>query len=699
MHTVLGTMQPHRYRTATAALLGGAVAAAAGAIAVAAAVGPHGPDRGNFGGAGAVTLWVLNMSVAAGVGAVVGRTRPDNRIGWLLSIGGFVGALAALGDQWALYVLRVRPGEVPGATLGAALSTAGLYLSWGLLGVLTIQAFPDGRFDSRARRRVAWVGGVSAIACAMSIFSPDLLSDPPFKAVGVHSAIAISPLKPVIGALFVGIFGLMGSLLVSVGMLVGRLVRARGVERQQLRVIAFAAAFALVVGIVCANLQRPLHGTWAETPLAAVRVAAILVVPVALGVAILRYRLYDVDRVVARAVTYGLLLGFVTLVYVVVVVAVGHAIGQGDRPNLALSIAATAVVALAFQPVRARLERLANRLVYGRRASPYEVVAGFARRMADALSLDDALPRLAEAAATGVGAVSGRVEVLADHGSSRTAIWPDPAPAATGPDHVVPIIHQGEEVGRLGVTLGQGDVLDPAEERLLSDLASQAGVAVRNAQLATELQNRLEEISDQALELRRSRQRIVAAGDEERKRVERDLHDGAQQRLVSLGLVLRMARSRAPSTLDADLHALLDEAAGELESAQRELRDLARGIYPAVLVDGGLAPAIESLAERSTVPLDVRVVERRFPTPVETTAYFVVSEALTNVAKHAHASRASVLVDCVGDTLHIEVADDGVGGATGLRGLSDRVAALDGRLHVDSPPGGGTRVVADVPCE
>jgi signal transduction histidine kinase len=202
-------------------------------------------------------------------------------------------------------------------------------------------------------------------------------------------------------------------------------------------------------------------------------------------------------------------------------------------------------------------------------------------------------------------------------------------------------------------------------------------------------------------ELQASRARLVQAGDAERRRLERDLHDGAQSRLVALAMLLRAARTKAA---DPDLGALLDRAQEELQTGLGELRELARGIHPAVLTDHGLEPALQALAARSPVPVALDAgVEQRLPAPVESAAYFVVSEALANVAKYAQASHADVRVRRRDGRVSVEVADDGVGGAdarrgSGLRGLADRVAALDGTLSVDSPPGNGTRLRADIPC-
>jgi signal transduction histidine kinase len=212
------------------------------------------------------------------------------------------------------------------------------------------------------------------------------------------------------------------------------------------------------------------------------------------------------------------------------------------------------------------------------------------------------------------------------------------------------------------------------------------------------------EVEEQLLEVRASRARIVAAGDAERKRVERDLHDGAQQRLVGLVLSLRLARAQATPGADPALAATLEQAAGDARQALQELRELARGIHPQVLTDGGLGPAIESLADRARVAVDLSVEldGRRFPPTIESTAYFVVAEALTNAAKHAGVDTVSVVARCDGGVLEVSVADGGAGGAdlaagSGLRGLVDRLAAVDGRLEVTSPAGGGTHLRASIP--
>ena len=221
-------------------------------------------------------------------------------------------------------------------------------------------------------------------------------------------------------------------------------------------------------------------------------------------------------------------------------------------------------------------------------------------------------------------------------------------------------------------------------------------LAIDNERLQDDLRTQLEEV-------RASRARIVEAGDAERRRVERNLHDGAQQRLVALAVSLRTIRSGLDETTDARVIGEVDAASGEVRAAIAELRELTHGLDPAILREAGLGPAMQSLADRSPIPVSVSVeIDGRLAATVETAAYFVASEALTNVAKHSGASQASVHATRVDDRLRLEVSDDGVGGAdqggAGLRGLADRVAAVGGDLSVGGAPGGGTQVIATIPC-
>ena len=236
------------------------------------------------------------------------------------------------------------------------------------------------------------------------------------------------------------------------------------------------------------------------------------------------------------------------------------------------------------------------------------------------------------------------------------------------------------------------DLLD--QPRLLESVGAAARLALENERLQAQLRAQLGELRD-------SRARIVKAGDRERRRLERDLHDGAQQRLLALGMGLHLLGGH----VDPSGKELLAESEVELQEALRELRELAQGIHPAALTDNGLADAVRTLAQRAPVPVTTDVDETmgRLPGHVETAAYFVVAETLANIAKYAEASEAWVTVGRENGNARVEIRDDGKGGAmpdkgTGLRGLADRVGALDGDLTIDSPRGGGTRIIAEIPC-
>src|SRR5205807_3360092 len=254
--------------------------------------------------------------------------------------------------------------------------------------------------------------------------------------------------------------------------------------------------------------------------------------------------LYDIDLFLSRALVYGTLAAFITAVYVGIAVGVGALVGGGGRPNLGLSILATAIVAIGFQPVRERVQRFANRLVYGQRATPYEVLSQFSGRVAETYAADQVLPRMARVLQEGTGAESATVWLRSGGLLRPAASYPELAngllplevtgerlPAIPSSDHAVAVEHQGELLGALSVAKRRGEALTPMEEKLVDDLAHQAGLVLRNVGLTSELLQRLEE-------LRVSRQRLVRAQDQERRRLERNLHDGAQQHLVALKVKL-----------------------------------------------------------------------------------------------------------------------------------------------------------------
>ena len=431
----------------------------------------------------------------------------------------------------------------------------------------------------------------------------------------------------------------------------------------------------------------------------------------AIGIAVFRYHLYDIDVVINKTLVYGSLAVFITGVYVAIVVGIGSLAQHGTRPSLALSVVATAVVAVAFQPVREWVQRLANRLVYGQRAPPYEILADFAGRMAGAYAAEDLLPRMARILAEGTGGARADVWLKSGDTFGDGAAWPPEAPllpparatvadvpAYPAADRIVAVRYEGEVLGALSVSKRPGEPLTPTEGRLLADLAAQVGLVLKNVRLHEQLLARLEEI-------RASRQRLVAAQDSERRRIERNIHDGAQQQLVALAIKLSLAESMIGTDTDGERE-LLAELCQDAAGAVEDLRDLARGIYPPLLAGEGLVAALEAQARKAPVPTTLYADGvGRYPQEMEAAVYFCVLEALQNVAKYAGATRAEVRLAASGRDLQFEVSDDGAGFdpgskayGTGLQGMADRLHAHGGSLAVKSSPGAGTTILGRLPC-
>jgi signal transduction histidine kinase len=401
---------------------------------------------------------------------------------------------------------------------------------------------------------------------------------------------------------------------------------------------------------------------------------------------------------------------FISVVYIALVVGIGSTVGSAHNPFLTL--VAAAVIAIAFNPVRERARRLADHLVYGERATPYEVLSEFSESMAGTYALDEILPRMARVLAEGSGSRAAIWLRVGDVLRSAS-IWPTGSEAVDPPAELsvsdqtlpafpevskaAPVLHHGELLGAITVTKPPNDPLRSAEAKLIEDLAAQAGLVLRNARLNAELMARLEE-------LRASRQRLVKAQDEERRRIERNIHDGAQQQLVALAVKANLAQSiakRDPEKVEQMLGQLKDEATDALEN----LRDLARGIYPPLLADKGLTAALGSQAGKSAVPVSLESggIER-YPEEIEAAVYFCCLEALQNIAKYADASTVMIRLSDGSGTLAFEVTDNGrgfdpasTGYGTGVQGMADRLDALGGSLEVRSTPGQGTTVVGRIP--
>jgi signal transduction histidine kinase len=407
---------------------------------------------------------------------------------------------------------------------------------------------------------------------------------------------------------------------------------------------------------------------------------------------------------------------FVAAVYVVVVRVGGALTGSADSSSLALSVVATAIVALGFEPVRRRLRPIAARVVRGERAAPYEVMARFLAEVADGYATEEIPARMARLLAEGTGARYAQVWLHVDGSLTLAATLPPEAATAdagrASPDATDPptgrrelaVRHAEQELGILVVQERDRQPLTPVEEQLFAGLAAQAGLVLRSVRLRAELALRLTETAHRARELSASRERIIAAQDEERRRLERNIHDGAQQHLVALAVNLRLARALVARSSDR-LPAVLTDLTRAAEDTIDTLSDLSRGIYPRALSEQGLAAALEAVAAVGSLRVDLAIDELPRPRPdIEAALYFCCLEALQNAAKHSGANRAVVRLGRRADGLALAVSDDGkgfaphtVGPGNGLINMRDRAESAGGRLRVDSGPGRGTQIEVQVP--
>jgi signal transduction histidine kinase len=628
------------------------------------------------------------------VGLVLASQRPGNRIGWLFLAAGLALGLNSFSAEYGLRALVVAPGSLPAGRAAVWLANWIWVVPFAMF-ALVLLLFPAGRPRSRRWRAATWfIGGALTLAAADQLVDAVRLWRDPFR------TFLQSYNPPDVTAAYIL---MVAALVVSAAAVVVRFARSSGEERLQLKWFMAAALF-LVATLIPWFLTNLLFAGLLTN-------VAFLCLWVAIAIAILKYRLYGIDFVISKAVLYGSLAVFITAVYAALVVGVGTLAGNTRSPLLAAL--AAAVVAVAFQPVRRRAERLANRVVYGRRATPYQVLSEFAHRIGGTYASEDVLPQMARIVAAGTGAEQVVVWLRVDNelrpeassdgrphaaplavgGLTADALAAGGQPMLTLPDAdvSVPVVHQGELLGAISITMPRDEPLRPAGEQLVTDVASQAGLVLSNAGLIEDL--------------RASRQRLVTAQDEARRRLERNIHDGAQQDLVALTIKLRLAGMTVENLAQAK------QAFGELQTdageALENLRDLAHGIYPPVLADLGLAAALNAQAARSAVPVTVEADGiGRFPREAEAAVYFCCLEALQNIAKYAHATQARLCVRARGGTLGFTVSDDGAGYDTrrtpmgsGQRNMADRLAALGGQLEVRSAPGQGTTVTAHLPIQ
>jgi signal transduction histidine kinase len=695
------------------------------------------------GGASGVFIFLLPFLAFPVVGALIASKRPDNPIGWICLAIGIFWMLTIFATPYGAYGLVTRPGSVP---FPAEIGSLGDWL-WapavGLLGTYLILLFPDGRLLSRRWRPVAWLSGaVILLASAGVALVPEPLPD----LGGIQNPSGLYGHPEVAYAMFNVLLLLPLCILASAASLILRFRRSGGEVREQIKWIAFAASLlglGLLVEVVSALIVAPDNfGTGGTQPfwLKLFQDAVTLSyagIPVAVGFAVLKYRLYDIDIVINRTLVYGALTASVVAIYVLVVGYLGALFRT--EGNLTISLLATGLVAVLFAPLRDRMQRGVNRLMYGERDEPYKVLSRLGRRLEGTLAPEAVLPTIVEIIArtlrlphVAIWLADGealRLGAAHSDAPARTTVWDmgaveslrrasdglHPAELAPSGEYrvvldecgvalVLPLTHRGELVGALCMaSRSPGETFSPADQQLLRDLATQAGAAAHAVQLTVALHSSLEV-------LRQSRERLVAAQEEERRRIQRDLHDGLGPVLASMRLRLEACLDAAQETRDpltSDLERLY-ELVGQTTA---DIRRLVYNLRPPVLDQLGLVSAVKQHCERfgreTGIEVSFEAEENlSIPAAAEAALLRVVQEALLNVGKHAHASRVEVRLGRRDGWLVLEVRDEGVGfetnghidrKGTGIGSMRERVELLGGTLQLTGRPGIGTEVEARIP--
>ena len=623
----------------------------------------------------ATLLTAVVVAPGVGLGLLLVARRPGLVVGvllvWMGTAPAVVFALSFWGDTSA------SSAPLPGSG-AAAVIAAGAWVWCYVPAALLAYSFPTGRLVSPRWRPVV----VAMVAAAVLVQVVIALVEVDAEGAGsdMDAAPVAVPSWLFVPLAVVGFGGLLGGLVAAVGAVVSRYRGGGEVLRLQLRWFALGAALVPVVLLACLVSVVVLGGP-TEVVLAGLGLVYVTI-PVGVAIGVLRYDLYDIDRLISRTVAAALVSTLLAGLFGAVVIVVGTAVGSDSPVGVA---AGTLACAVAVSPLWRAATARVDRRFYRDRYRALETMRGFVGRVRDG----SAQPEDVEAALQQALADPGlrvRYDGLGPSGADGAGLGPT---VGDGQPGGVPVSAGGRRIA--SVTVGERSALRPA---LLQETLQEARLALEVARLRAELRRAL-------VEVRSSRSRLLQAGDQERRRLERDLHDGAQQRLIALGMALRHAeRGLGP---DDPQRRVFDEAVGELGRAVEDLRTLARGLRPREL-DAGLPAALRELLASTPLPVDLSVTAETVPDEVATTAYYVVAEAATNALKHAEPTRLAVDVSADAGSLTVTVSDDGVGGAhpcgptSGLVGLADRVAAIGGMLDVDSPPDQGTTIRAVLPC-
>jgi signal transduction histidine kinase len=648
------------------------------------------------------------------VGTLIVSRRQGNRIGWILIAVALAYSVSGFAGSYARYALDESARALPAATLASLvnrISVPAVLLPLPLLFLL----FPDGNVPSRRWRPLLWVLLAAILVNVIGFgLTPGPLSSGFIeikKRVDNPIGLPLSWKGAVEAVTAVaGLMVFFGGIL-AVAALILRFRRARGDERQQIKWLAYVGSADVIIvltmlGIALvraiAGIPTPENDTVANVLFVAFFTILLVGIPGACAIAAFKYRLYELDVVVKKTVVFGLIALAITgvgLAVVAVVPAFALGISGSSLRLVVLGIG----LGLLVWPFRRWATRVADRIVYGRRATPYEVLSEFADRVAQTYSMEDVLPRMAQILARATGAQTVTVwlrigselrpaTTVGDR-SDRTpiSVAGDSLPSFEPGESAFEVRHQGELLGALTLMMPPNDPMNPQKERVAVGLAAQGGLVLRNVRLIEEL--------------RASRQRLVAAQDEERRKIERNIHDGAQQQLVALSVKLRLAEQLADKD-PTRVKQALGQVQAEATEALENLRDLARGIYPPLLADKGLREALSSQARKSSILVTIEADGiGRYRQEIEAAVYFCALEALQNVAKYAGATSAVIRLAHDEDGLRFEISDDGAGfdpastpRGSGLQNMADRLEAIGGRLEVDSRPAHGTTVRGSVPA-
>lgn len=640
--------------------------------------------------------WAVGLFAYPLAGVLVVQRHPGSAVGWLL-----LGIGLAFGTGVSVDGISARIADADAAAVTFLFGGAAFQTGFVLVAMLLL-VFPTGHVAGRGWRWVAIGLWVLLGASFVGLFSRVGPVDGPGSAPNPWAMPPVAAIAgPVSGAPGFLMFGVL--LIASAVSVFLRFRRADDDLRAQLLWFTLGAGVLAVVFLLDGVMQLwiPDPGPAQSAIGTILEGLAFAALAAAIAVAMLRNRLFDVDRLAVRSLGYSALAVIATAAYVVVVSLAGAVFGGLGLSGAIAPFLAAAVIAIAFQPLRVWLLRLGARVVLGRRATPYQVLSEMSRRVSRALSTADALPAIATALADAIGGTA-QVWLAADDGLVLAAVAPEGDPARREADSRSPrgegfdVVQGGQVLGVLAID--RATPLTSAERGLVGDLASQAGIVLRNAQLSAELEQRLDD-------LRSTAARLTAATESERRRLERDLHDGVQQQLTALTMRIGAVRSVA-ATDPAAVPELLAGLAADSTAAMATVRELSRGVFPPLLAASGPRAALTARARQAPMPVVVRCPDDRLPAPVEAAVYFCCAEALQNATKHSASSRVEIVVSVDAAELSLRVHDDGTGfdvptalggGGMGLHNMGDRFTALGGTLRIDSDPADGTTITGRLP--